>query len=77
MVNLRVSGNLTLTIYLVVVITVWSILTCCSTAVLGQEPEQPNIIFILTDDQGVESIEGNPWPGGANVVYTPTLSRLS
>ena len=77
MLNIRTLGSV---VDCFIVIMVWSILACCSTAVSGQEPEQPNIIFILTDDQGVESIEGgfisDPWSNEMNA-RTPTLARLA
>ena len=70
MLKMRVSSGIT-----VIIIFAWSFLLDTG-AVLGQPLEQPNIIFVLTDDQGVESIEGTPW-SSEMPMYTPTLSRLS
>ncbi len=36
----------------------------------------PNIVIILTDDQGVDSISGSWWPN-QNEVHTPVLSSLA
>lgn len=44
--------------------------------VLVQAQTQPNIIVILTDDQGIDAIEGPAWPNDLNV-HTPNLAALS
>jgi len=38
--------------------------------------DPPNIIFILTDDQGVDAIEGEAWPNNLDC-HTPRLSHLA
>jgi len=38
--------------------------------------QQPNIIFILTDDQGIDAIEGPHWPNQLNC-RTPSLSQFA
>jgi len=42
--------------------------------IFGQE--QPNIIFILTDDQGIDAVQGANWPNDLQC-YTPVIATLS
>ncbi|MCL4198494.1 MAG: sulfatase-like hydrolase/transferase [Phycisphaerales bacterium] len=46
----------------------------CASACLAQS--RPNLIFVLTDDQGIDAIQGPHWPGSANI-STPTIRRLA
>ncbi|MCL4199616.1 MAG: hypothetical protein KJZ69_19135, partial [Phycisphaerales bacterium] len=48
----------------------------CSLTVSTLAQNRPNLIFILTDDQGVESIEGPYWSNEMGCV-TPTLRELA
>ncbi len=48
---------------------------CLPVSLVGAS-SPPNIIFILTDDQGVEAIEGEAWLNNLNC-HTPRLSRLA
>lgn len=46
----------------------------CASSTLAQS--RPNLIFIITDDQGIDAIEGPHWPGAPNI-STPTLRRMA
>ncbi len=48
----------------------------CSLTVSALGQNRPNLIFILTDDQGVESIEGPYWSNEMGC-ETPTLRELA
>ncbi len=48
----------------------------CSLTVSALGQNRPNLIFILTDDQGIESIEGPYWPNDMEC-ETPTLRELA
>ncbi len=48
----------------------------CSFTVSALAQNRPNLIFILTDDQGIESIEGPYWPNDMEC-ETPTLRELA
>lgn len=48
----------------------------CSFAVSAFAQDGPNLIFILTDDQGVESIDGPYWSNAMGCT-TPTLAALA
>ncbi len=47
----------------------------CASVALAQQ-NRPNLIFILTDDQGVDAIQGPHWQSNSNIA-TPTLNRLA
>ncbi|MFG0329891.1 MAG: sulfatase [Phycisphaerales bacterium] len=42
----------------------------------GFAQDRPNLIFFVTDDQGVDAIEGDPWPNRLEV-HTPTMDDLA
>lgn len=56
-----------------VVLLAFSILTLCTTAAYAQEQERPNVIIIITDDQGFGDlgITGNPH------VQTPVIDQFA
>lgn len=47
----------------------------CASAALAQQ-NRPNLIFILTDDQGIDAIQGPYWQSNSTIA-TPTLNRLA
>lgn len=54
-----------------------TVLLCvCGTTKAQPGVEPPNLIFILTDDQGVDAIEGRAWPNDLRV-STPNLATLA
>lgn len=61
----------------------WLALTACTIVLVliggGQAlagSKKPNLIIVVSDDQGVDAIEGANWPNDLNV-RTPTLSTLA
>ncbi|MBL1216262.1 MAG: hypothetical protein D8M59_02070 [Planctomycetes bacterium] len=58
----------------------WLVLLCCAVSPALGFQSLPNIIVIVTDDQGLEAISGQNWfhPDGFDMAcHTPTLSLLS
>lgn len=57
---------------------VWScigaMMLAATAGALGQSP--PNLIFILTDDQGIDAVQGADWSNGLNC-HTPQLANLA
>ncbi len=43
---------------------------------LSGDRSRPNLVFIVTDDQGIDAIQGKAWPNDLNCI-TPNLDRLS
>lgn len=67
-----VSADLVRTKIKIALVAWWPLLFVCS--LTADQP--PNIVFILTDDHGVDAIEGEHWPNTLDV-QTPTLATLA
>lgn len=58
------------------VLCVLSVLLVIFYAALSFAQNQPNIIVILSDDQGIDAVEGANWPNNLNC-HTPNISALA